>query len=96
MLNPGDCVFFENRTWHAGAANLSDRIRKAVMVGYSYDWVNPTDYRQQPPELVEKLSPIERYLVGEPVDDNPAQFDFTGGPNPINDLVRREWISFHS
>ena len=84
LLNPGDCVFFENRTWHAGAANLSDRIRKAVMVGYSYDWVNPTDYRQQPPELVEKLPPIERYLVGEPVDDT-AQFDFTGGFNPIAD-----------
>ena len=84
LLNSGDCVFFENRTWHAGAANLSDRIRKAVMVGYSYDWVTPTDYRQQPSELVEKLSPIERYLVGEPVDDT-AQFDFTGGPNPIAD-----------
>jgi len=84
LLNPGDCVFFENRTWHAGAANLSDRTRKAVMIGYSYDWVIPTDYRRQAPELVEKLSPIERYLVGEPVDDNP-NFDFTGGDNPIDD-----------
>ena len=84
MLNPGDCVFFENRTWHAGAANLTKRVRKAVMVGYSYDWVSPTDYRRQSPELVEKLTPIERYLVGEPVDDNPA-FDFTGGANPIAD-----------
>ena len=84
LLQPGDCVFFENRTWHAGAANLTDRIRKAVMIGYAYDWVRPTDYRQQPPELVEKLSPIERYLVGEPVDDR-EQFDFTGGANPIAD-----------
>lgn len=82
LLNPGDAVFFENRTWHAGAANLSDRIRKAVMIGYSYDWVVPTDYRQQAPALVEQLSPMERYLVGEPADDNP-HFDFTGGYNPI-------------
>ena len=84
LLNPGDCVFFENRTWHAGAANLSGRIRKAVMIGYCYDWITPTDYRQQAPELVEKLTPFERYLVGEPVDDS-EQFDFTGGANPIAD-----------
>ena len=84
LLNPGDAVFFENRTWHAGAANLTDRIRKAIMIGYSYDWITPTDYRTQAPELVEKLSPIERYLFGEPVDDN-QQFDFTGGANPIAD-----------
>ncbi len=87
LLQPGDAVFFENRTWHAGAANLSDRIRKAVMIGYCYDWIRPTDYRRQAPELVEKLSPMQRYLVGEPVDDNP-NFDFTGGPNPIDDWCR--------
>ena len=82
LLHPGDCVFFENRTWHAGAANLTDRIRKAVMIGYSYDWVTPTDYRQQASELVEKLTPMQRYLVGEPADDA-LEFDFTGGANPI-------------
>ena len=84
LLNPGDCVFFENRTWHAGAANLTDRTRKAVMIGYSYDWITPTDYRRQAPELVEQLSPMQRYLVGEPADDSP-EFDFTGGANPIAD-----------
>lgn len=93
LLNPGDCVFFENRTWHAGAANLTDRIRKAVMIGYSYDWVTPTDYRQQAPELVEKLSPIERYLVGEPVDDS-ENFDFTGGANPIADWCVENGYSY--
>ena len=89
LLQPGDCVFFENRTWHAGAANLTNRIRKAVMIGYSYDWIKPTDYRRQAPELVEKLSPMQRYLAGEPVDDSP-EFDFTGGANPIAD-----WCAAH-
>ena len=84
LLHPGDCVFFENRTWHAGTANLTDRVRKAVMVGYSYDWITPTDYRTQAPEMVEKLTPMQRYLVGEPADDN-ENFDFTGGYNPINE-----------
>ena len=95
LLNPGDCVFFENRTWHAGAANLTDRTRKAVMVGYSYDWISPTDYRRQSSDIVEKLSPMQRYLVGEPVDDNP-EFDFTGGANPIADWCVENDFHFSS
>ncbi len=95
LLQPGDCVFFENRTWHAGAANLTARTRKAVMIGYSYDWVKPTDYRQQAPELVEKMSPIERCLVGEPVDDS-KNFDFTGGANPIADWCAQNGYDYKS
>ena len=83
-LRPGDCVLFENRTWHAGAANLTRRIRKAVMFGYCYNWIRPTDYRQPPPAMLEKLNPMQRFLVGEPIDDQ-QEFQFDGGANPIND-----------
>jgi len=83
-LSPGDCVLFENRTWHAGAANLTNRIRKAVMLGYCYNWIRPTDYRQQSPAMLEKLNPMQRFLVGEAIDDTP-EFQFDGGANPIND-----------
>ena len=95
LLNPGDAVFFENRTWHAGAANLTERTRKAVMIGYSYDWITPTDYRQQDPQMVEKLTPMQRALVGEPVDDNPA-FDFTGGASPIAEWCAANGYHFKS
>ena len=84
LLQAGDCVFFENRTWHAGAANLTERSRKAVMFGYCYNWLLPTDYRQQPRALVEQLTPMQRALVGEPVDDT-QEFQFDGGANPIAD-----------
>lgn len=84
LLNPGDCLIFENRTYHAGAANRSGRTRKAVMFGYSYSWMRPTDYRQQPPEMVEQLDPMGRYLVGEPIGDD-EEFSVSGGPNPIQD-----------
>jgi len=83
-LSPGDCVLFENRTWHAGAANLTKRIRKAVMFGYCYNWIRPTDYRQQPPVMLEKLNAMQRFLVGEAVDDT-QEFQFDGGANPIHD-----------
>ena len=88
-LEPGDCLLFENRTWHAGAANLSDRIRKVIMIGYGYRWVTPMDFRKQEPEFLEKLNPLERYLVGESFADD-VVFHFDGGPNPI-----KEWCDKH-
>lgn len=84
LLAPGDCVIFENRTYHAGAANRSGRTRKAVMFGYSYNWIRPTDYQRQPPPLVEQLDPMGRCLVGELAADD-AEFSVSGGPNPIQE-----------
>ena len=65
-LQPGDCLLFENRIFHAGGANLTDQTRKGVMFGYGYRWVMPMDYRTQEQRLLDKLSPLEQYLVGEP------------------------------
>ena len=65
-LQPGDCLLFENRTFHAGAANLTDQIHKGVMFGYGYRWLMPMDYRTQKQALLDKLTPLEQYLVGEP------------------------------
>ena len=89
LLNPGDCVIFEYRTWHAGAPNFTDRTRKAVMIGYCYRWLKPMDYVKQDATFVEKLSDIERYLVGEEVDDT-LEFQPQGGVNPLN-----EWCAAH-
>lgn len=89
LLNPGDCVIFEYRTWHAGAPNFTTWTRKAVMVGYCYRWLKPMDYIKQDLALLEKLSDIEKYLVGEEVDDT-REFQPTGGYNPLN-----EWCDRH-
>ena len=87
-LHPGDCLIFENRTWHAGAANLTNRIRKAVMIGYGYRWIMPMDFRQQEQKFVEKLNPLERYLVGESYDDVKT-FQVDGGSNPLRDWCQQ-------
>lgn len=81
-LQPGDCLIFENRTWHAGAVNLSDDIRKAIMIGYGYRWVMPMDFRRQDPAFIDTLTPLQRYLAGESLneDDN---FHPDGGVNPL-------------
>jgi len=82
LLNPGDCLIFENRTWHAGATNLSGWIRKGIMIGYGYRWVMPMDFRKQDAAFVERLTPLQRYLVGEQWDDE-VNFQPNGGANPL-------------
>ena len=83
LLNPGDCVIFEYRTWHAGAPNFTDITRKAVMIGYCYRWLKPMDYIKQDLSFLEKLSDLEKYLVGEELDDT-LEFQPSGGYNPLN------------
>lgn len=63
-LRAGDAVFFENRTWHAGAANLTGRTTKALMMGYAYNWMRPMDYLIQPDELLAKVDDIGKQLLG--------------------------------
>lgn len=89
LLQPGDCLLFENRTWHAGAVNLSDHIRKGIMIGYGYRWVMPLDFRRQSEDFIAKLSPLERFLAGEAYDDV-AGFQPDGGANPL-----RDWCKEH-
>ena len=91
LLNPGDCVIFEYRTWHAGAPNFTQITRKAVMIGYAYRWLKPMDYIKQERALVERLSDIEKYLVGEELDDT-LEFQPSGGFNPLNDWCQQHGI----
>jgi ectoine hydroxylase-related dioxygenase (phytanoyl-CoA dioxygenase family) len=63
-LRAGDAVFFENRTYHAGAVNLTGRTTKAIMMGYAYNWMRPMDYLLQPDELLEKVDDIGKQLLG--------------------------------
>jgi ectoine hydroxylase-related dioxygenase (phytanoyl-CoA dioxygenase family) len=91
LLNPGDCLLFENRTYHAGAVNLSDRTRKGIMMGYGYRWVMPMDFRRQSEEFVAKLTPLERFLVGEQFDDVRG-FQPNGGANPLEDWCKEHRV----
>ncbi len=87
-LQPGDCLIFENRTYHAGAANLISRTRKALMMGYGYRWIKPMDYRVQAADLLAQMSPLQRFMCGEQFVKRDT-FDFRGGDNPIDDWCKR-------
>ncbi|BCM94194.1 hypothetical protein IAD21_06097 [Abditibacteriota bacterium] len=68
LTEPGDAVFFENRTWHAVGPNYSDEPRKNIYLGYCYRWVKPIDYVVQSAELLSKANPVQRQLLGEVTD----------------------------
>lgn len=62
---PGDAVLFEQRTWHAVGPNRSEIIRKSLFFGYGYRWLRPMDYVTMPAELLQRVSPIRRQLLGD-------------------------------
>jgi ectoine hydroxylase-related dioxygenase (phytanoyl-CoA dioxygenase family) len=62
---PGDAVLFEQRLWHAVGPNRSDRVRKGLFFGYGYRWLRPMDYVTMPRELLDRVNPIRRQLLGD-------------------------------
>ena len=62
---PGDAVLFEQRMWHAVGPNRSGQVRKGLFFGYGYRWLRPMDYVTMPGELLERVSPIRRQLLGD-------------------------------
>lgn len=68
LTEPGDAVFFENRTWHAVGPNYAPHARKNVYMGYCYRWVKPIDFVTQSEELLAQASPVQRQLLGHVTD----------------------------
>lgn len=93
-LEPGDAVFFENRTWHAGALNLSGRVTRAVMFGYGHLWLKPFDYAVQAPSLVEKVTDdIGRQLLGA-LQDPDGRFIPGGINKPLREWCRQHGVAY--
>lgn len=89
VLHAGDCVLFENRTWHAAGANLSRLTRKTVMIGYTFRWMAPADFVVQPREFLDKLDPIGLQL-NDGITDPQGRFIPGGNSEPL-----REWCRQH-
>lgn len=90
-LAPGDALLFENRTLHAARVNTSSRTRKCVMFGYSYRWMRPDDWLEQPAELLASLDPLGRELLS-PMRNRSADGRFS----PCADRAAlRQWADLH-
>ena len=65
LLNAGDALFFENRSYHTAAPNLSRHLSRVVIHGYAYRWMKPDVHLDVPDERVlERAGPIEWQLLG--------------------------------
>ncbi len=77
QLMAGDAFLFENRTFHRQGLNRTKRVRKVLMIGYSYAWLAPNDYVEQAAGFLARVEdPIARQLLGASrkpnlqIDDN--------------------------
>jgi hypothetical protein len=91
-LKPGDAVFFENRTWHAGACNLSGQTTKAIMMGYGFWWRRP-DCLMQPQELIDKCEPIGQQLLNG-LKDADGRFVPGGIHTPLIDWCQQHGVEY--
>ncbi len=71
-LNAGDAFLFENRVYHTSAPNLSQRISKVIIFGYSYRWMGGRrdNMEQVWPDhsVLEPLDEIRKQLLGGACD----------------------------
>lgn len=91
VVKAGDCILFENRTWHAGSVNTHGDTRKVAMIGYTYVWIQPSDYKRQSPDTLHEAERLYgniglQLLGGLPEPDN---FDYDYDSKPLRDWVQR-------
>jgi ectoine hydroxylase-related dioxygenase (phytanoyl-CoA dioxygenase family) len=65
-LNPGSALLFLASTLHGAGANVSDHVRRAVVIGYSLGWLKSYEnqYLAYPPEIARTFPPELAALVG--------------------------------
>ena len=65
-LRAGDAIFFENRTFHTAAPNLSNSTSKVLIYGYAYRWMK-VDVNLDPPDeqvIARADNDIDKQLLG--------------------------------
>ncbi|MFT5369864.1 MAG: hypothetical protein ACI8V2_004842 [Candidatus Latescibacterota bacterium] len=65
IAEAGDCAIFPNTLWHAVAANESDVVRRSVTFRYGQMWCRAYDYEKCPEEVLARMTPRRRRLMGD-------------------------------
>ncbi len=72
LTEAGDALFFENRIFHTKSPNLSHRMSRVVIYGYSYNWIQNGFYLENlDNDVVADLTDIEKQLLDVQLSDNP-------------------------
>ncbi len=65
IAEAGDCAIFPNTLWHAVAPNHLDTVRRSVTFRYGQMWCRPYDYETCPPDVLARMTPRRRRLMGD-------------------------------
>ena len=65
IAEAGDCAIFPNQLWHAVAPNHSDNVRRSITFRYGQMWCRPYDYEKCPEEVLARMTPRRRRLMGD-------------------------------
>ena len=65
-MAPGAALLFLGSTLHGAGANLTDTVRRGVVVGYSLGWLKPYEnqWLAYPPEVARHFDPELAALIG--------------------------------
>jgi len=61
----GDAVIFSYGLWHGVAPNESEDVRRSVTFRYGQLWSRPWDYEKAPAEVLARMTPRQRRLMGD-------------------------------
>ena len=65
IAEAGDCAIFPNTLWHAVAPNHTDVVRRSITFRYGQMWCRPYDYEKCPEEVLSRMTPRRRRLMGD-------------------------------
>jgi len=65
-MKPGSALIFLGSTLHGAGANVSDEVRRGIVVGYSLGWLKPYEnqWLAYPPDVARTFTPELAALVG--------------------------------
>lgn len=65
-MEPGSALIFLGSALHGAGANITDEVRRGVVVGYSLGWLKPYEnqWLAYPPEIARAFAPELAALVG--------------------------------
>ncbi len=78
---PGSAILFRTGLWHCTSPNLSALTRKVLYYAYTYRWIEPSDYMEQPPSVLERCTPVQKQLLGAPI--SPERHPLGENPDKI-------------
>ncbi len=64
-VKAGDVAIFPHALWHGVVGNKSERPRKTLIYCYSHQCFRPFDYEKASPELLARVTPRRRRLIGD-------------------------------